>query len=204
MTLLRRVLVPIGAALVTAALATPATAAPASTLAESAHVGFDDPDTGRTLTVDLERIDGAVQLDVEYWSRSCTGSAGRETCETIFRNAYRQTPSRARMSLQGASATAVVTYSQTVRTCTYGPVDEQGERPESCTDAPATTGTTTVKITWTGTGEVVRERGNDEEGARYVTRRRTATVVGTAFGESFPVEQSLITSLGRTRKYAAA
>jgi hypothetical protein len=204
MTLLRRVLVPIGAALVTAALATPATAAPASTLLEGAHVGFDDPNAGRTLTVDLNRIDGVAQLDVEYWSRSCTESAGLETCETIFRNAYDQTPSRARMSLQGASATGVVTYSETVRTCTYGPVDEEGERPESCTDAPATTGTTSVKITWTGTGEVVKERWSDDEGARYVTRRRTATVVGTAFGESFPVEQSLITSLSRTRKYAAA
>jgi hypothetical protein len=108
------------------------------------------------------------------------------------------------MSLQGASATGVVTYSQTVRTCTYGPVNEEGERPESCTDAPATTGSTSVKITWTGTGEVVKERWSDEEGARYVTRRRTAAVVGTAFGESYPVEQSLITSLSRTRKYAAA
>ncbi|GIE85518.1 hypothetical protein [Actinoplanes regularis] len=204
MILLRRVCVPIGAALVTAVLATPAMAAPASTLFESAHVGFDDPNTGRTLTVDLGRVNGVAQLDVEYWSRSCTESAGLETCETIFRNAYDQTPSRVRMSLQGASATGVVTYSQTVRTCTYGPVDEEGERPESCTDAPATTGTTSVKITWTGTGEVVKERWNDEEGARYVTRRRTASVVGTAFGESFPVEQSLITSLSRTRKYAVA
>ena len=204
MTLLRRVLVPIGVALVTAALAAPATAAPASTLLESAHVGFDDPNTGRTLTVDLERTDGTAQLDIEYWSRSCTGSAGSETCETIFRNAYDQTPSRVRMSLQSASATGVVTYSQTVRTCTYGPVNEEGERPESCTDAPATTGTTSVQLTWTGTGKVVKERWSDEEGARYVTRRRTATVVGTAFGESFPAEQSLITSLARTRKYAAA
>jgi hypothetical protein len=203
MTLLRRVLVPIGAALVTAALATPATAAPASTLFESAHVGFDDPNTGRTLTVDLERIDGVTQLDVEYWSRSCTESAGSETCETTFKNAYDQTPSRVRMSLQGASATGVVTYSQTVRTCTYGPVNDEGERPETCTNAPTTTGTTSVKITWTGAGEVVKERWSDEEGARYVTRRRTATVVGTAFSESFPVEQSLITSLSRTRKYAA-
>jgi hypothetical protein len=204
MTLLCRVLVPIGAALVTAALATPATAAPASTLLESAHVGFDDPNTSRTLTVDLERIDGVARLDVEYWSRSCTESAGLETCETLFRSAYDQTPSRVRMSLQGASATGVVTYSQVVRTCTYGPVDEEGELPESCTNAPATTGTTSVKITWTGTGEVANECWSDEEGTRYVTQRRSADVVGTAFGESFPVEQSLITSLGRTRKYAAA
>jgi hypothetical protein len=204
MTLLRRVLVPIGAALVTATLAAPATAAPASTLSEGAHVGFDDPNAARTLTVDLDRSAGVAQLDIEYWSRSCTESAGSETCETIFRSAYDQTPSRVRMSLQGASATAAVTYSQTVRTCTYGPVNEDGERPESCTDAPSTTGTTSVKITWTGTGEVVKERWSDEEGARYVTRRRTATVVGTAFGESFPVEQSLITALSRTRKYAAA
>jgi hypothetical protein len=179
-------------------------AAPASTLLEGAHVGFDDPNAARTLTVDLERADGVAQLDVEYWSRSCTESAGSETCETIFRNAYDQTPSRARMSLQEASATGVVTYSQIVRTCTYGPVDEQGERPESCTDAPATTGTTRVKITWTGTGEVEKERWRDDEGSRYVTRRRTAGVVATAFGESFPVEQSLITQLSRTRKYAAA
>ena len=204
MTLLRRVLVPIGAALLTGIVATPATAAPASTLHEGAHVGFQHPDADRTLTVDLDRIDGTAQLDVEYWARSCTGSGDVETCETIFRKAYDQMPSRVRMSLRGASASGVVTYSQTVRTCTYGPVDEQGERPESCTDAPSTAGTTSVKITWTGTGEVVKERWSDEEGARYVTRRRTATVVGTAFGESFPVEQSLITSLSRTRKYAAA
>ncbi|MFY1694868.1 hypothetical protein [Solwaraspora sp. WMMA2101] len=195
---------PIGATLLAAAIATPATAAPAPTLLESAHVGFDDPNTSRTLTVDLSRIDGVAQLDVEYWSRSCTESAGLETCETIFRQAYDQTPSRARMSLQGASAAGVVTYSQTVRTCTYGPVDEAGERPESCTDAPETMGTTSVKITWTGTGEVVQEFRTDEEGTRYVTQRRTAAVVGTAFGESFPVEQSLITSLGRTWKFPAA
>lgn len=138
MTLLRHVLVPIGAALVTAALATPATAAPASTLSEGAHVGFDDPNARRTLTVDLHRVDGVAWLDVEYWSRSCTESAGAETCETIFRDAYDQTPSRVRMSLRGASATGVVTYSQIVRTCTYGPVNEEGERPESCMDAPAT------------------------------------------------------------------
>lgn len=108
------------------------------------------------------------------------------------------------MSLQSASATGVVTYSQTVRTCTYGPVDEAGECPESCTNAPATTDTTSVSITWTGTGEVVEECRSDEEGAHYVTQRRTAAVVGTAFGESFPVEQSLITSLGRTWKFPAA
>lgn len=204
MTLLRRVLVPIGAALLTAVLAAPAVAAPASTLVESAHVGFDDPNSSRTLTADLERIDGVAHLDVEYFNRSCTETTGVETCETLFRSAYGQKPSRVRMSLLGASATATVAYRQTVRTCTYGPANEEGERPETCTDAPATTGTTRVTLTWTGTGQVVKERWNDDEGARYVTRRRTAAVVGTAFGESFPVEQSSITSLSRTLKFAAA
>ncbi|AGZ38683.1 hypothetical protein [Actinoplanes friuliensis] len=197
MSLLRRVVVPIGAALAAAALiATPATAAPAPALFESAHAGFDDPEAARTLTVDLERFEGAAQVDVEYWTRSCAG----DTCTTIFRTAYDQTPQRAKMSLKAASFTATVAYSETIRTCVSTADGEEAE----CTDAPATTGTTQVKIAWTGTGEATKSRWRDDEGRLHVTRQKTAAVSGEAFGESFPVDQGIITSLARTLIYPAA
>jgi hypothetical protein len=204
MWLLCRIGLPVGASIATLLVATaPATADStpghsALSVHDAAHVWFEDPLGGNHNTmVDLDRTDGQVLLDVEWFDVTCDGTQAPRTCLFTYREAYDVVPTTAELSLDRATVTADLTYNELHRTCVYTPTDSGAEH-QACTDAPRTSGTTTLDLTWTGVGEVTRYEYRDAQGMRHIVWQRNAQASGTAFGERYPVEFSLITQLAHS------
>lgn len=210
MFLLRRVAIPLGVVMVavtataTAATATPSgSARPGISIHDGAHVQFEEVNGHRSLLVDLDRVDGKTLLDIEYFDVTCDAEQSPRTCNFLFRRSLDVVPTTSRLSLAGAAVTAEFTYEELRRTCVYTPSEEYpGEDNEVCDEEPWIGGrTTTADLTWTGVGEVERDEWRDGEGRLNVTLRRFAQASGTAFGETFPIEESAITQISHSVTY---
>ncbi|MEJ3741940.1 hypothetical protein WEI85_01380 [Actinomycetes bacterium KLBMP 9797] len=201
MSLARYIVLPIGATIALILVATPATAAPAVTVYEGAHAGFESPD-GRQMTVDLNRVNGQATLDVEWSTHSCDAEQAPRTCSWVSRTAYDVEPASSRLSLRRAAVTADLVYDESRRTCTYTPAEEGEE--ETCAEVVRSVGAARIELAWTARGDVTQESYEDSEGRLHLTWRTGAEASGTAFGERYPVEQSLITQLSRTLVYESA
>lgn len=195
MNTLRRVAVLAVAAVTAPLFADPAAADPAPVVWAGAHVDFRADDSNRNLIADLERVDGATLLDVEWFDRTCDAEAAPRTCTTVGRRAYDVVPTTADLSLDSASVTADFSYVEFGEVCDYIPVDDGEEG--SCTETAPVSGTTHLELTWTATGEVEHGSYHDSEGRLHVSQRRWAQAWGTAFDDDFPVEESMITQLAQ-------
>ena len=200
--MLRRIGLPAGAVIVAVLVAAgPAAAAPATEVVsvhDGAHALFQDPTGGnQELMVDLDRTDGQTLLDVEWSDYTCSVELAVQTCVRLYREAYDVVPATAELSLDTTTVSTDLTYTELRRTCVDADLTD-GIESRDCTDEPLTTGTTTLSLTLTGTGEIEQYEYRDPQGVLHRTDHRAAIASGTGFGQDYPVEWSLFNQLAHS------
>ncbi|MEV6372459.1 hypothetical protein [Micromonospora musae] len=179
-----------------ATVALVATPAQADTVDRHAHAHFDGESS---MFVDVTRpADGPTLVDVEWQQSTCGLSGDVYVCDSVSRRAYDVPVTRFSFSLDAASLRATVPYQESRQHCEF--VDDT----ENCVREPETTGTTELRVTWTASGEPVRERRTGEDGTLYLTTRADTTVAGSGFGSSYDDPASSFGVLSRVRSIPPA
>lgn len=176
---------------------------PAPVVSNYAHAGFDDPDRTRLMNVDLERVDGEMLLDIDWYAVTCAVTESTRTCTYRYRWAQDVVPDYAELSLPSATVRTGLTYQENRHSCSWARFPDGQLADETCTGSVRTTGSTQVDLGWVAEGEPTKESYYDAEGRRHEVQRVAGEASGAAFDEHFPADQSQLAQLAQLMIYPA-